>query len=159
MGRKKVDPIKRFFAKVDFRGPKQDHMKTRCWNWTACKDRKGYALFHADGESRAHRWIWKQVAGPIEEQLDHRCRNTSCVRPSHLRPCTNLENQQWKNKQRTHCIHGHPLSGDNVRVTTTTRKRKLADGTEVISEVTQRFCRQCSRDYQRELYWKRKGAA
>jgi hypothetical protein len=83
-------PEERFWAKVD----KTDG----CWNWTANK-RNGYGMFLADGKNwGAHRFSFYLVNGEIGPgiEIDHICRNRSCVRPDHLRGATrkqNMENQ------------------------------------------------------------------
>jgi hypothetical protein len=64
------------------------------------------------------------LVGPIPEgkQLDHLCRNRACINPEHLEPVTAKENIlrgesfSAKNARKTHCIHGHELSGDNLRI-------------------------------------------
>lgn len=109
------DKENRFWSKVQ---------KTEfCWHWTASKT-KGYGFFYLDGRSlRAHRVSWKWLRGEIPAGLviDHMCRNRSCVNPDHLRVVTNKENilcgeaKAAKNKRKTHCIHGHPLIGENLR--------------------------------------------
>lgn len=68
---------------------------TGCWVWQHYKDRKGYGVIKRKGKGyRAHRHIYEQHRGKIPEglQLDHLCRNTSCVNPDHLEPVTNAEN-------------------------------------------------------------------
>lgn len=80
----------RFWAKVDKDGPTPQHRPDLgpCWVWTAARQRRGYGLFaHADG-GLAHRYAYTQMVGviPAGLELDHVCRNTSCVRPSHLEP-------------------------------------------------------------------------
>ena len=59
---------------------------------------------------------WKYGLVPEGLELDHLCRNPSCVNPDHQEAVTHSENSfrgntgQWlSNKQRakTHCPHGH----------------------------------------------------
>lgn len=69
-----------------------------CWTYQGHRDHKGYgkAAITLNGRkhSRAHRAAYEMLVGPIPEglQLDHLCRNRSCVNPSHLEPVTNQEN-------------------------------------------------------------------
>lgn len=94
-----------------------------CWLWHGSIDKNGYgkAVRNA-GHYRAHRFSYELLVGPIPRglQLDHLCRNRSCVNPTHLEIVTNREN--WLRgktpssmyAKQTHCKHGHLLSGDNV---------------------------------------------
>ena len=71
--------------------------QTGCWEWTRCKDSKGYGLVCVAGKmQRAHRYMYEQCNGPLEEgvQLDHLCRNHSCINPDHVEPVTNAVNTQ-----------------------------------------------------------------
>jgi hypothetical protein len=68
---------------------------TGCWNWQRYKDDKGYGVIKRRGKNyQAHRYLYEKHKGKIpgELQLDHLCRNTSCVNPGHLEPVTNAEN-------------------------------------------------------------------
>jgi hypothetical protein len=79
----------RFWEKVD---------KTAgCWNWTAGKNNFGYGAFGINGKTeKAHRVSYAWANGSISENewVDHICRNTSCVRPSHLRIVTPKQNSE-----------------------------------------------------------------
>jgi len=80
----------RFWAKVDV-----GHA-LGCWVWTGAKHPLGYGNFNAPGGSvSAHRWAFEALRGFIPErplELDHMCRNPSCVNPDHLEPVTHVEN-------------------------------------------------------------------
>lgn len=85
----KEQPLEpRFFSKVE----KQHH---GCWVWKAAKSEKGYGYFGFKGKVyKAHRVSWFLKHGVFPSlQLDHLCRNTSCVNPDHLEEVSNRENQ------------------------------------------------------------------
>lgn len=92
---------------------------TGCWNWRGRVDR-GYGRVVAEGVLRSlHRLVWISVHGdlPSRVQLDHMCRNRACVRPAHMDPVTNAENQRRVFRrhrvQITVCPQGHVLDGEN----------------------------------------------
>jgi hypothetical protein len=98
-----------------------------CWIWTGSKDKKGYGCFRLPtGKSGGkgvlpHRWSYEHFVGPIPDgmELDHyRCFNPSCVRPSHLKPATSLENSRNPRGRhyavRTHCKFGHEFTPENT---------------------------------------------
>lgn len=114
-----------------------------CWRWNAGLVR-GYGTVQWGGRTcKAHRVMYEIVVGPIPAgaQLDHTCHNAdascpggpscphrSCVNPEHLEPVTHLENVQrsirnHRQKNQTHCIHGHPLYGANLYVNPYTGRR------------------------------------
>lgn len=126
----------RFFAKVN----KTD----ACWLWTASLNNRGYGQF---GVGRrlvlAHRWSYEWHNGPIPAglHLDHLCRVRNCVRPDHLEPVTNRENNRRGDtgaheRAKTHCPQGHPYDETNTYST---------PGVE-----NSRACRECMRRRMRE---------
>ena len=134
----------RFWPKVD-RSAGQDS----CWLWTAAKEPAGYGHFKKDGRPHpAHRVAYEMVVGPIPDglDLDHLCRNPSCVNPAHLEPVTPRENTRRADtvlgirSAATHCRQGHPLAEGNLRTDKSGR----------------RFCRACHRIRQREYVARRR---
>lgn len=110
------EQAQRFWAKVQ---------KTEtCWNWTACLV-QGYGQVGIGAKQYgAHRVSYVLMFGEIPDGLhiDHLCRNRRCVNPAHMELVTNAENTRRgdglaaMNLRKQHCIHGHPFSGNNVRV-------------------------------------------
>lgn len=93
-----------------------------CWIWMAASNEKGYGVFgmgpRESGTRLAHRVSYEHHRGEIPPglELDHLCRVPCCVNPWHLEPVTSKVNSRrglW-GALKTHCIKGHPLSGDNL---------------------------------------------
>lgn len=66
-----------------------------CWGWSGNTDRLGYSkITNNSGTTYAHRIVFEIVNGPIPPgyEIDHICRNRSCVNPKHLRLATHSEN-------------------------------------------------------------------
>jgi hypothetical protein len=94
-----------------------------CWLWTGPKNSKGYGRLAVDGVLRgAHRLMYELVIGQIPQglTLDHLCRIRNCVNPEHVEPVPNKVNvlrgigHTAINARKTHCLLGHPYSGDNL---------------------------------------------
>jgi hypothetical protein len=67
--------------------------ETPCWIWQLHVDPGGYGVDGRGGGGRlrkAHRAMYEQIVGPIPDglDLDHLCRQRSCVNPEHLEPVT-----------------------------------------------------------------------
>lgn len=120
----RVYRVERFWAKVDQRGPLMPEMDAPCWMWIGHVSEDGYGTFSAGRMVKAHRFAYELLVGPIPEGLmiDHRCRNTRCVNPTHLEPVTNRVNilrgtsPAARHARQTHCKRGHLLSGKNLYV-------------------------------------------
>lgn len=96
--------------------PQAGPLKTECWVWQKGCCNKGYGHFYtycssaagAKGrkgksvEVRAHIASWVLANGPLPAgmTLDHLCRNTKCIRPSHLECVSRPENTRRGNQAR-----------------------------------------------------------
>lgn len=119
--------VEDFLDRVDRRSTSE------CWPWTGASfethgNRYGI-LSEPRGRRRgrqvmAHRRSYELFCGPIPDGhvLDHACRNGLCVNPAHLEPVSNTENilrgvgAPALNARKTHCLRGHALSPENVRL-------------------------------------------
>jgi hypothetical protein len=114
-----------------------------CWIWRASTNPKGYGTFYrGDRLVGAHRFAYEITYGAIPPgmEIDHLCRNRSCVNPTHLQVVTHEENLKRspdtvtvKNMAKTHCERGHAFVPGNVYIYTHPNGR------------TSRQCRPCSR--------------
>ena len=127
---------------------------SRCWDWSGYKTSNGYGQIQAvRGGVRhifmPHRIVYEAVNGAIPEgmEIDHLCRNRSCINPVHMRVVTSKENTLCGfspaavNGRKTHCIRGHALNGNNLRMR---RNGK-------------RTCNECVRIKHREAYYRKLG--
>lgn len=129
----------RFRSKVAVR-------ESGCWEWIGRRNQGGYGRFYigtGTNDQRyasAHRWSYERVVGEIPDglDLDHLCRNRSCVNPAHLEPVTRQENIRRGvgpqllgklNGDKRQCVNGHEFTVDNTRI-------RRGGG---------RACRQCER--------------
>lgn len=106
----------RFWSKVN-------KIEGGCWEWLGNKNDKGYGFFTYERKTRpAHRVAYEWAKGVIPKglELDHLCRNTSCVNPDHLEPVSHHENvirgigACALNSRKTHCKRGHPFKESNI---------------------------------------------
>ena len=116
---------------------------TNCWEWQAFRMPRGYGTIKwRQKQYLAHRLAYEKLVGNVPDglELDHLCRNTSCVNPAHLEPVTHAENVKRgrggaHNAVKTHCPSGHPYSGENLRISTNQRGG------------IHRTCKQCHDDW------------
>lgn len=107
-----------------FEGKYLRDAQTGCWNWLLSKDRTGYGFVSIKSKTKyAHRVAFETFVGeiPAGMDLDHLCRNRSCVNPKHLEPVTRKENVRRGaglggvlREVPSHCRHGHLLSKENT---------------------------------------------
>lgn len=122
-----------------------------CWPYPGyCNPRTGYGHTKLNGKRvGAHRGAYELLVGPVpgDLHLDHLCRNRPCCNPAHMEPVpprVNIlrgESPAARQAQQTECIHGHPLSGDNLYVDKRNR----------------RHCVTCRNERLRALYYARTG--
>ncbi|MGA4726268.1 HNH endonuclease signature motif containing protein [Micromonospora taraxaci] len=114
-----------------------------CWNFTGAHTATYGQIWWNRRQWLAHRASYEIHVGPIPagKQIDHKCRNRSCVNPDHLEPVTARENllragmpAAARQTAKTHCPSGHPYDEAN---TYRPRGRR------------HRMCRTCNRDQRR----------
>lgn len=112
-----------FWDRIDCQGDDD------CWPWLgAVKGGSGYGrvVWRENGRQRSvrsHRIAAIIIKGDIPPGMvpDHLCENRACNNPRHLKITTRKDNTLRAatsvagiHARKTHCVQGHPLSGDNV---------------------------------------------
>lgn len=120
-------------------------MQTKCITWKKYRNKDGYGKLTYKGKDYlAHRFIYEQIKGliPKDKEIDHLCRDRSCINIEHLEAVSHLENMSrgiFFNSLKTHCNNNHIF---NIKNTRTSKSGK-------------RFCRICDRIRKRmNLKWK-----
>jgi len=103
---------------------------TGCLEWLKKVMPNGYGSFSLSLPDRhreyVHRIAYSLTVGPIPEGMCvlHKCDNRCCVNTDHLFLGTLADNNRDRDAKgrngwakRSHCKHGHPFRGDNLRVT------------------------------------------
>lgn len=106
----------RFRSKIKI-GSTNPYVSGRCWIWTCYCMPKGYGQVGFRGTTTvAHRVVYLILVGDISRglELDHVCRNKSCVNPHHLEPVTSRENKARAKAHKKRCPRGHPLVAPNL---------------------------------------------
>lgn len=90
--------------------PEKEAPETPCWEWQRGLCNKGYPFLYIycpiakkSKSNRAHIVSWCLANGRLVGAgmtLDHKCRNTKCIRPSHLEEVTRVENTIRGNRAR-----------------------------------------------------------
>jgi hypothetical protein len=123
-----VQEAKPGWLEARLRPPYVKVTRSGCWLWQRHRTEKGYGRIHLpkpwSRQVRAHRVAYLTVHGaiPYGVTLDHTCRETSCVNPDHLEPCSEAENRERSpfqigaiNTAKTRCPQGHPYEDGNLR--------------------------------------------
>lgn len=117
-----------------------------CLEWPWSSNGNGYGqVWHAGRLWPTHRLAYMLTIGIVPDglELDHLCRNRACFNPAHLEPVTRAINvrrgdapriARARQRAKTHCPAGHPLSGDNLLMRPSGWRR----------------CRACHREQKRE---------
>ncbi len=106
-----MNSINRFWSKVEITG------LGACWEWTAYKSASGYGQFSLDNKlTYAHRVAYILIYGEIPNGTDvhHKCGNSGCVNPLHLRTMSHKEHTQ-AHKTKEFCHNGHDLTSPENR--------------------------------------------
>lgn len=107
-----------FWNQVDRNGPTSEYRPELgpCWLWLGSLKR-GYGVDQSvlRGSAYAHRRAYELVVGSIPDglELDHLCRVTNCVNPTHLEPVTSAENKRREAYASSTCRRGHPRTPEN----------------------------------------------
>jgi len=148
-----------WFALIDTSDP------DACWIWPGPRKTKtGYG--NASG-GNAHIYVWHRAVGSIPDgmTINHTCHDRDLTCPGGIpcphRMCVNYERHLTLsllgdnllastktlariNSEKTHCIHGHPLSGANLGIARSKTRVK-------------RFCRICQRAAIRRYAQRKRG--
>lgn len=109
--------LERFMEKIE-------RSASGCWEWVGSKNKLGYGKMCVDGRRiGAYRMSYELLVEtiPVGLEIDHLCRNPSCVNPQHLEvvtPRQNLFRSKCPNillSLSNRCKRGHDLLGPKAR--------------------------------------------
>ena len=117
-----------------------------CWLWMNYLNAAGYGQIYAlrkngtKASRAAYKVGYELYKGPVPDglELDHKCKQRSCVNPDHLEPVTrtvNVLRSDWPsaiNSRKNQCGRGHEYVGENYYIKSTKGRRR-------------RICRLCNR--------------
>lgn len=151
---RRFTPIEvRFWWDVDKNGP------GGCWLWLGTIETGGHGRVSVRNRDRRAHHVSLELAGqnPMIEGhvVDHICRVRHCVNPDHLRIVPERVNSLENNlspsavhARKTHCLRGHPLSGENLALYKP-KRRKTRHGNFFECRHPTRVCLTC-----RPSYWR-----
>lgn len=130
-----------------------------CQEWDGPSLPSGYGMTrkphsgHSGPKHYAHRLVWEEAHGPIPPGMYvcHRCDNPPCINIDHLflgTPADNAGDMSAKgrarggeqNRRKTHCLRGHPFSGENLA------QRKLGRACKACERARMARARQSARE-------------
>jgi hypothetical protein len=96
-----------------------------CLLWTGCLDSRGYGRIYSEVTKkgrRSHVVSFEIAYGPVPDglEIDHLCRNRSCVSPAHLEAVDHRTNMLRgsgcfkRGATPSHCGAGHPRAEENT---------------------------------------------
>lgn len=104
-----------------------------CWIWKGWCSRLGYGSVSVKGRAwPVHRLTYTLFKGEIPKGLQacHTCDIPACCNPEHIflgTAADNARDAQSKGRHftssKTHCVRGHPLSGDNLYLAPSGRRQ------------------------------------
>lgn len=86
-----------------------------CLIWEGAVQSSGYGCVNG---GLVHRVVYEASVRKLArgETIDHLCRRVLCVNVQHHEPVSRSENTRRRLAAQTRCKHGHPLSGENLRL-------------------------------------------
>lgn len=88
-----------------------------CWIWQRSVNQNGYGRIKIGGKDiEAHKFFYEWMKGQVPENkvLDHKCQNTLCINPNHLRIVGKGRNSNRERSESEFCKHGHERTPENL---------------------------------------------